>query len=60
MKPLLPIKSRSWPLWLSWLALVGALVVEHFAQLSALGHQVSEVAILGAFLVVVAQMAQVL
>ena len=41
---------RSWPLWLVWLAFIGALIAEHFAGLSVIGHQVAEIAILVVFL----------
>jgi hypothetical protein len=60
MKPSRSFKLRSWPLWLSWLALVGLLIAEHFARLSTLGHQFSEIAIFGVFLAVAAQLAQAL
>jgi hypothetical protein len=35
---------------LGWLALIGALIAEHFAGLSVAGHQVIEIAIMVVFL----------
>jgi hypothetical protein len=60
MKPSRSFESRSWPLWLSWLTLVGALIGEHFARLPALGHQISEIAIFGVFLALLAQLVKTL
>ncbi len=50
MKPFRMPQFRSWPLWLTWLAFIGVLIAEHFAGLSAAGHQVAEIAIVVFFI----------
>ncbi len=50
MKPFHSSPFRSWPLWLSWLAFIGALIAEHYARLSTAGHQVVEVAMVVLFI----------
>ncbi len=51
---------RSWPLWLSWLTFIGALVAEHYSGLSPAGHQVAEIAIVLFFLGLLRQLAPIL
>ncbi len=60
MKPFRSSPFRSWPLWLSWLAFVGALIAEHYATLTTTGHQVAEVAIIVFFIGLLRRLAVVL
>lgn len=47
---------RSWPLWLSWLGLMGALLAEHMARLSPLGHEALELAVVAGFFAALAHL----
>ena len=53
-------RTRSWPLWLSWLILIVSLIGEHFAGLSALRHHVAEGAIFLGFLAALGQLVNVI
>ncbi len=60
MKPFRFPQFRSWPLWLTWGALIGSLVAEHFTKLSVAGHEVAEIAIMTSFVVVLGRLVSVL